>query len=286
MGAPYEGGVLERLVWRAIGTTADGRTRYTDDTQMSMDLAESLSANRRLDQDDLASRFAASYHWSRGYGPAAAKLLKRIAKGASWKEANRSIYADGSLGNGGAMRAPVVGLFYSRKPDALVKAARASAEVTHSHPLGMEGAVLIATATGLALVGAKPVDILDETAGRASLEPFISRLAVARSWLKDEAEAQDPAEIRERLGNRITAAESVVTALYLALRYLNRRFEEMQAESVRLGGDTDTIGAMAGAIWGAANGSGRLPQGALDRLENRERLTSLATTLRAASLSR
>ena len=38
LGAPYEGGVLERAVWRLLGRTRAGELRWTDDTQMSLDL--------------------------------------------------------------------------------------------------------------------------------------------------------------------------------------------------------------------------------------------------------
>ena len=37
LGAPYEGGVLERLLWRLIGKTSQGEMRWTDDTQMTID---------------------------------------------------------------------------------------------------------------------------------------------------------------------------------------------------------------------------------------------------------
>ena len=60
MGAPHEGGPLERMVWRLIGTTRDGDMRFTDDTQMSLDLGESLIAKGGVDEDDLARRFARS----------------------------------------------------------------------------------------------------------------------------------------------------------------------------------------------------------------------------------
>lgn len=43
-GAPREGGPLERLLWLLIGKTRDGCRRWTEDTQMSLDLAESLIA--------------------------------------------------------------------------------------------------------------------------------------------------------------------------------------------------------------------------------------------------
>ncbi len=108
LGAPLEGGPIERLAWWliGIGTGKKGELRWSDDTQMSLDIAESLVAKGGLDADDLAIRFATSYRWSRGYGPGAAKLLKKIARGANWRQANRSVYADGSYGNGGSMRAP------------------------------------------------------------------------------------------------------------------------------------------------------------------------------------
>lgn len=57
LGAPHEGGPLERFLWRALGSTRDGQRRFTDDTQMSLDLAESRFACGDVDQDDLAARF-------------------------------------------------------------------------------------------------------------------------------------------------------------------------------------------------------------------------------------
>ncbi|KZN55777.1 ADP-ribosylglycohydrolase family protein [Pseudoalteromonas luteoviolacea] len=56
----------------------DAKQRYTDDTQMSIDVANSFIASQRIEQNHLAEEFAKSYHWSRGYGPSAAKLLKGI----------------------------------------------------------------------------------------------------------------------------------------------------------------------------------------------------------------
>ena len=40
--APYEGGTVERLVWKFLGKAKSGKHRWTDDTQMSLDLANSL----------------------------------------------------------------------------------------------------------------------------------------------------------------------------------------------------------------------------------------------------
>src|SRR6478609_148321 len=146
LGAPYEGGPLERLVWHVIGRTSDGCLRWTDDTQMALDLAGSLLEEGGVRPEALAKRFASSYRWSRGYGPGAAKVLKRIRRGEPWEAASRAVYAEGSFGNGAAMRAPVLALFFARDRAGLLDGARASAMITHAHPLGIDGALLTASA--------------------------------------------------------------------------------------------------------------------------------------------
>ena len=278
LGAPLEGGALERLLWRLLGTTRAGERRWTDDTQMSLDLAESLLARGALELDDLAQRFARSYRWSRGYGPGAAKLLRRIAAGADWREANRSVFPDGSFGNGGAMRAPVIGLWYGRRLDELAQAARLSASVTHAHPLGMQGAALIATATAHALLGHDRGTILSAVDAICESSVLRARLEFASDWLASEETPTLP-ELRNRLGNGIAASESCISALYLALSHLEEPFVELLRVVGLLGGDVDTIGAMAGAIWGAANGVARLPRDELKRLEQRERIARVAAAL-------
>ena len=110
--ARNEGGFAERLLWRLIGKTNVGELRFTDDTQMSLDIANSFIKHGTIIQDKLAEEFTNSYRWSRGYGPGAGKILKRIKKGMPWHKANVSVYKDGSFGNGAAMRAPVLALCY------------------------------------------------------------------------------------------------------------------------------------------------------------------------------
>lgn len=275
LGAPYEGGVLERTVWRLIGRTPDGCARYTDDTQMSLDLAVSLLARGGVDQDDLAGRFAASYAWRRGYGPSAARLLKRIRGGEDWRTAVRAIYPQGSFGNGAAMRSPIVALYFVEDFPAMVIAARAAAEVTHAHPLGIEGAVMLAVGTHALLGEAPALGILDAVVSHCVAPEMLTRLAVARGWLASEA-APAPAEVARTLGHGMTAATSCVTALYLALRHLDADFDSLMRFIIACKGDVDTLGAMAGALWGARNGEAGLPD---FPLEGRAHLVDLAQRL-------
>ena len=284
-GAPYEGGVLERAAWALIGKR-NGKRRWTDDTQMTIDVIESLVACGRVDQDDLARRFAKSYRWSRGYGPGAAKVLKRIRRGQPWKAASCSVYRDGSFGNGGAMRAPAVGLFFSAdNEDEIVKAASASAAVTHAHPLGREGAVLIALATALAYNDTSSPEIIRRLCKRSESTQFLSRLHTASTWLQAGNNIA-PRKVAAELGNGIAAAESCVTAVYMSLAFRNSTFNELLDYAIRLRGDVDTIASMACAIWGALRGLDALPQTRLERLEQCDQLHALARSLAEVASNR
>ncbi|MCK4502505.1 MAG: ADP-ribosylglycohydrolase family protein [Desulfuromonadales bacterium] len=278
IGAPFEGGVIERFVWKLIGKTRSGKMRWTDDTQMSLALAKSLIANNGLDPNHLAQQFAASYRWSRGYGPAAAKLLKKIKNGKDWQQVNRSTYPEGSFGNGGAMRAPIIGMFYHQNPQQLLKVAHASAHITHAHPLGIEGALLLASATAIALESQGSLEIINGAAVNCKQKPFTTRLKIAQEWLQNKKyPAAD--EVTKNLGNGIAAEASCVTALYISLRFLDDTFENMMKFIIECGGDTDTIGAMAGAIWGAKRGAGDLPLQYLEKLESVDHLNEVALSL-------
>ncbi|MBI5610399.1 MAG: ADP-ribosylglycohydrolase family protein [Deltaproteobacteria bacterium] len=270
-GAPFEGGPIERLVWRFIGTTSAGLPRWTDDTQMALDLAHVLLQHGRVDQDALARRFAHSYAWRRGYGPATARLLKRVRGGESWQRAATSVYPKGSFGNGAAMRAPVVALFVADEARLLAET-RLAAQVTHGHPLGITGAELMAAATRLVLLRAPLGSVLDAITRLGTAAEYAARIEQARVWLR-AGEGPEPAKVAQVLGNGMTAPTSVVTALYAGLRHLHAPFADLLAFVRCCGGDVDTLGAMAGALWGAHNGA----DGLLDLpVEGRDELERVA----------
>lgn len=275
LGAPYEGGPLERLVWRLIGRTSDGRLRWTDDTQMALDLGASLLEENGAQPDAIAKRFASSYHWSRGYGPGAARILKRIRRGEGWEAASKAVYAEGSYGNGAAMRAPVLALFFATDRAGLLDATRASARITHAHPLGIDGALLIASAAHALLERQSADEVLKVVQSTCSTPEMAERLKRVATWI-EAAEPRSPRDAAANLGNGITALTSCPTALYVALRHLSTPFEEMMQFIIKCGGDVDTIGAMAGALWGIANGAARLPS--ID-LEARDELLDIASRM-------
>jgi ADP-ribosylglycohydrolase len=144
--------------------------------------------------------------------------------------------------------------------------------------LGIEGAVLLAVATASVLRLRAAGAVLEEISAACEREPFVRRLDMVRQWL-DSGTAPTAREVAMRLGNGTAAAESCVTAVYIAIRYLDSPFAEVLEFARACGGDVDTIGAMAGAVWGAANGVEALPSDPLSKLEQRERIARVAEEL-------
>lgn len=275
LGAPYEGGPVERLVWRLLGKASGGCMRWTDDTQMTLDLANSLLSYSRVCQNDLASRFASSYRWSRGYGPGTARVLKQIRRGTSWEIASKAVYPEGSYGNGAAMRSAVLALFFANDEKRMLQSVRETSVVTHSHPIGIDAATMISLATSFLLHRIEPRELYARLIANASTSEIRDRLVLAASWYDSNA-CPTAREVVSRLGNGVSAQTSCPTAIYIAIRHLNQSFESMIAFAIACRGDVDTIGAMAGALWGASEGASKLPA---IMLESHDEIVDIATRL-------
>jgi len=283
-GAPFEGGIIERLLWKVIGRTKDGKIRYTDDTQMSMDLANSFIQNNGINQEHLAKTFANSYLWSRGYGPSTACLLKKVKRGTKWQNANRIKFKDGSFGNGAAMRSPILALCFPEDKEKLNESIIKSSEITHANPLAIEGAKLIAFVTRAALHDWNTETILDNMPTWCKTNEYQTKVAFCIKLIKS-AESVQVKLLKDRLGNGIAAEQSSVTAIYFALRYRNKNYNSMLSQIYKLGGDTDTIGAMSGAIWGSFNGSNAIDKSKKQSIENSAEIVKLSKQLHAVSLN-
>ncbi|WP_445358906.1 ADP-ribosylglycohydrolase family protein [Microbulbifer sp. ANSA005] len=276
-GAPYEGGILERQLWKIIGKTEQGKKRYTDDTQMSIDIATSFLEHNYLDQDHIAKKFAQSYRWSRGYGPSAAKLLKGVRDGKRWQDLNRKKFKHGSIGNGAAMRAPIIALCHPQNDYRLKQYVQSVSEITHAHPVAVEGAYLIAIAICESLQDHSNREILNKLEVSCKSEIYRYKLEKCATLLFNQ-KIPHPQQIKQWLGNGITAPESCITAIYFGLKYRNSPLTSVLANIFSLGGDTDTLGAMAASIWGALNGEDRMESMA-DKVENIDFITELSEKL-------
>ena len=109
---------------------------------------------RRLDQQLVGDSFRANFRrepW-RGYASGPPTLFALVERqGLPYTQAARSLFGgQGSFGNGAAMRIAPLGLFFHDAPD-LYNQASASACVTHAHPLGIDGAAVLAWAIARAV---------------------------------------------------------------------------------------------------------------------------------------
>ncbi len=273
LGRPIEG--LQQVSPSYIEEIVSGPRSmiYTDDTAMTIWLAESLLAAGGFDGADMSMRFAEGYQREpfRGFGANVVDVFSRVLRGFNWKETARSQFGGtGSYGNGAAMRVAPVALWKFPDIDETVRLARQTAEVTHTHPVGVEGAVIQATAAGHALRDDFDRDVLlGALRGLVKSQIFRSKLEV----LPRAIESSDDDYARLHLGNGVSAGNSVVTALYCFLA--SEGFKETVIRAVRIGGDTDTIAAMAGALAGARYGATAIPE-VWTGVEGGERLVELA----------
>jgi poly(ADP-ribose) glycohydrolase ARH3 len=278
MCAAREGGWAERLLWTIIGRTRTGLMRYTDDTHMTLAVARHLVNHETLDQDELALSFAENMEWSRGYGPSTVFVLKKIRKGLHWKKASTLKYPEGSFGNGAAMRIAPAALLYHNRPSELQDVTARLSEITHPNTMAIFGAHLIARSIICGLNGTLPANAVDEMILICKMDGYLKKLVIIREKL-DSNTMPDPAEFRRLLGTGMAAVDSCPAALLIGFYYRTRPFVDLIRYVNRCKGDTDTIGAMAGAIWGAYNGFEAIPSELVQSLEDNEKIQVLSEAL-------
>jgi poly(ADP-ribose) glycohydrolase ARH3 len=245
---------------QALIAYPDDELWYTDDTQMTIGVAEALIADGEIVEERLCRMFAANYVPSRGYGRGARAVLEAMEEGRDYVAVAESYFPGGSYGNGAAMRVAPVGLLFRDEPEQLREQARLSAIPTHRHPLGIEGAQLLATA----IADASHTEQFEQGA-------FFDELVAAciadeyRQRVGPAAAIQDMSGIPS-LGNGIEALQSVPTAL-ASFALTPDSYEDTIGNVILLGGDTDTLAAMAGALSGAYVGAARLPTILVSHLE-------------------
>lgn len=284
LGMPFEGWPLE-MIEREMGEVTVmyparlGAGTYTDDTQMMIAVGESLIEKKGFDGEDMAQKLAQAYDPERGYGRGAERVIKRIKEGIPWHQAGKGLFPGGSYGNGAAMRIAPVGLLYWDQPAELKRTAKNASSITHTHPLGIEGAVIQGYGVSLALAmgvkGAFRSTVFLEEITRfqnKKMKEMVRKILLVED-LMENLRADNPLskeEVVRDLGHGIQAHESVPTALYAFLSHPHS-FQEAVSYAVGLGGDTDTIGAMTGAMAGAFHGLSGIPSEWVSALEGGEK---------------
>jgi len=141
-GSGFEGMHPDRAVFHLSNLSKRFSRQYTDDTDMTLALTESIIQSDKVDPQDIAKQFSLYCDLTRGYAIGAIKSILALKAGLKWHQVARIVFENGSFGNGAAMRVSPVGLFYHHDLESLQEAAIKQANITHIHPLGQWGAVM------------------------------------------------------------------------------------------------------------------------------------------------
>jgi ADP-ribosylglycohydrolase len=246
--------------------------QYSDDSQLARELLQSYAACKKFDPRDYAERIKVIFAERRvvGWGQATRDAAIRLIRGTPWEDAGTPAP---SAGNGSAMRAAPIGLFFFDDTELLIKAAHDQGRITHKDLRCSAGAVAISGAVALVLQE-KPINpdsflsSLADWSGK--IEPaFASELRKLSEWIsmpperavtfisKAGIDANYPFE-DEWQGITPFVISSVLWSLYSFLRTPEDYWGTI-CTAIGVGGDVDTTAAMAGAISGAYLGIAAIP---------------------------
>jgi ADP-ribosylglycohydrolase len=255
LGVPFETMLVnnpELVKWNGKVFTGSvhhklGPGQYSDDTQMSIMVAESLIVNNGFNPDDLAARYV---DWivsgqARGYGKTTLAAIQALQAGKHWSESG----VVGSFGNGTAMRAAPFGVYFRNDLKNLINVVKVDSAITHNSEEAEAGALAIAIAAYYACN--KDTDNLLE---KISVHLPDSKVKKTVSSLDSLLSSHDitPAQALRVLGTRADVRQTVPAALYCFIRFGS--YHEAILTAIKAGGDTDTTAAIVGALFGARLG--------------------------------
>ena len=207
-------------------------------------------------------------------GPSTKAALERVRAG----EDPLTVGGEGTT-NGAAMRVTPIGITVSTEdPEAFAEAVWSSCRVTHATRQGFQSAALVAAAVSMGIDAArstspnlrgllwKAVTYVDSLPEHGAWTPDPDVVAATRRAMQL---AVNPACsslecLAEQVGTSVASAHAIPMAFALLARDPS---PQALMDAANIGGDTDTIGAIAGAILGAALGVEVLPTDSLSMIE-------------------
>ena len=201
-------------------------TKYTDDTVMTLAVAKWLLEDAAHSETELVRcmQELGRAHIMAGYG---SRFIRWIL--------SKNPHPYGSWGNGSAMRVSPVGLFAESEAEVL-RLARITANVTHNHPEGIKGAEAVALAV-----------FLNKRNTAKSLE---SRKEITKGRIESQFGynlSRTLDEIRPTYQFDVSCKGSVPEAIIAYLESVS--IEDCVRNAISIGGDSDTIAAIACSIF-------------------------------------
>lgn len=260
---------------------------YTDDTAMALGIAESLIINQgKINSEHLGKTFHENYlrEPHRGYAIGPPTIFSLVEKhNLTYKQAASNLFDNqGSFGNGASMRITPIGLFFYDS-EYLYEEVTKSAVVTHAHPLGIDGAAILAKGISMLI----PLDS-KEIKQTQNWDYFIFQLQKFAKTVDFKQKLTSVMELSKKsetlkkasfmLGSDITAHRSVPFAIYSFTRN-PYSFKNSLLDTVLTSGDRDTIGAMLGGLLGSFLGIQNIPVNWKSKLEELEYIEEIVEEL-------
>lgn len=285
-----EHGTLTEMVGH--GTWNQPAGTITDDTEMALCIARSLTERSKFDPPDIADRFVEWYESGPfDIGNMTREAIRLLRDGTSWDAAGEVVWErsqeGANAGNGSVMRCAPLAVAYADDPVELVRASINSSRITHADPRCTIGCAVLNLTIAELIQGtdsplAAAMAQLSETEYHLGYREFLEATT-------QQLDRQLPVELREALeivpdsvdssslGTSGYVVTTLQTALYDAL--IQDSFEEAVVSAVNRGGDADTIGAITGAVAGSRFGADLIPQRWVEALDCRPELVSLSRAL-------
>jgi ADP-ribosyl-[dinitrogen reductase] hydrolase len=236
----------------------------TDDSELALSLARSILEAHGY-QEEAAAQAYALWNDSRPFDiggttrSALSPASHALREGRSVAETARKAARTESQANGALMRISPLGIFGTAlEPAELVRLASIDVGLTHPHEICRSASGLFAAAIAFAIrTGRGARSVYEYTLGMARSEkvptPLLERL--------EQAKERAPVDFLDNQGWVLLAFQN---AFYKLLHASS--VEAGVVDTVRAGGDTDTNGAIAGALLGAVYGRQAIPQQWFDRI--------------------
>ena len=277
----YPGGVLDI-------DPREAHRPMDDDLAQTVELGEALLEGGEY-VDELGRRLV-TWAWEngRGIGMTTSRVISVLEDGHRPPNAARMVYEENPIApNGGVMRCAPVALARFRQPELLVSDSAATCAVTHYAPTCQWSCIIINAVIALLLKGTKPDLCALKAAASSDGCPDILGAAlrdgipsgVLASIAGEVPVAEDASWLhgdQKLIGHTLVALQA---GLWSAVTPLG--FEAALRQVVEAGGDTDTNGAVAGAVLGARYGAPAIPRRWLDVIPQRGRIEGLADGLLA-----
>ena len=288
---------IEGISWKQIkerfpnGVTEISRAELSkpldDDPAQSVELAEAL-----MEGGDPVERFAARLvAWSllngRGMGRTTRQAINQLKDKVPPPIAAYAVYrAKGEISpNGGIMRCAPVAIARVRQPELIVRDTADTCSVSHYAPVSQWSCVIVNAAIAMLLNGKAP-DLkklleLAQADGCPDLVAAARQANIPTVVMEDAIRGRSPRGngdwMREVRGPKGHTLMTMQAGLWAATTPLD--FEGALVTIVSAGGDTDTNGALAGAVLGARYGASGIPERWIRHVAQRDRLSNLADRL-------